>query len=529
MPEPFVFPIGITIARWTRYRARKPRHIDEAAYAAIKRSPEAFRNRWRGQIAEWVKEEIGQKIWWGLIGVAGWVFVSRCDWEQEDEWTCLLIAWGALAATITAVFSALSLVVAALQSRMAGDSLADAVLHSSDFSDFATNLVEVDPAGGIRVVRETVRRRASQRPITAGSSLRRQAMKKVRWIVGLVTVAVAIAVASGLRYLPTHDHQLNPAQLAAILRDSSANEDSALATFDSLVVSAATERPQDAFWAQVDSAAGVAPAPPSVEPAAPAPAPRRDSQETVPPSAFRYDWSRSTVASRDPGRARYVARLVDSLNLGLRGVLRLAAPVPVAHLYCGRVGRDSYLAATRSIRLCEETLEWFTEYSRSEARSESTLIWEPQVLWFILGHELAHSIIEGRDLPIVGDMEAAVDELSGLLLLESSLGGAPLNGGKLFLHALAEHEDEGATVTHHGSSRQRANRLECLYAGKDFEDLRRLYQEAPEVARAAAPSARSLNQLSLGSRQRLEECEDRYQAVRGKWRRILGSSWIARR
>lgn len=544
MPEPFLFSVGITVAKWTRYQPRRPRKIDRAAFATIKRDPVAFRQDWRAYVSDWVRAEIGPNLAWIVVGIAGWVWVSRCDFDASDEWTCLLIAWGALAASVAGLFSTLSLVIAAAKSRQAGDALVDAVMRSRDFGGLPAQL------GAARLTDITIIREAGEAgppsgpasTTAAGSATvaQSQTARPLRsrgmagWFLGsagaiAIVAIVAFELANRVTQEPGRDRlAVGDSFDSSLVTDTgftSPSDSNQLAEFDSLWNGAIRQPrstlPENDPLGLFPGEAGEGHLPGPVRAPAATPAQRRDIPgwpRDVPP--LRYDWEHSAVASTDSPRARYLRRWLDTLNIKLQPVLRVSAPIRVTHSRCGRPGRDEYRTATLSILLCEETLEWFTELVDAGMGSTSARRMEVEALWFILGHELAHAIVETGDIPLVGDMEIAVDELSGLMLLESGLS---LGGGRMFLHALAENEDEDATLTYHGSSRQRANRLDCLIAGKDFEEFGPHYSDDPELQRL-----RGIHRLSLGSSERLRECENGYPAIRRKWSRLLGWRWLGR-
>jgi hypothetical protein len=139
---------------------------------------------------------------------------------------------------------------------------------------------------------------------------------------------------------------------------------------------------------------------------------------------------------------------------------------------------------------------------------------------FTILHELAHAIVIQHQVPIVGDEEASVDQLAALLLLESDPETSVGNSGVLvkwidFLRWLGSGESADAMRTHHGSSVQRAERLECILLGWDSGQ--------PELTLARIFREQFWN-ISFSSSRR-EECKAQYNEVRENWKRLLSGIW----
>ncbi len=257
------------------------------------------------------------------------------------------------------------------------------------------------------------------------------------------------------------------------------------------------------------------------------------------PPLLVYERSGS-ITDLEPAAAHYASSQVDTFNLEVGRIISLPVPVRVKHIYCGGVARDQFINSTRTILLCQETIDWFAArlVRDRDKPGPFNADFEREALWFTLGHELAHAIVEQGRLPLTGDREAAVDELSALMLLESSTSHPSTSGGALLLLFFGELEDEGAMYTHHGSSKQRGGRMDCLDAGARLSNdqaVMKRYASGPERNPAREAELQEVYEgrlhvylPMLGTRKRVLECEREYPIVLGTWRRLLGSMWIGR-
>lgn len=123
-------------------------------------------------------------------------------------------------------------------------------------------------------------------------------------------------------------------------------------------------------------------------------------------------------------------------------------------------------------------------------------------------HELGHALIDAYNLPITGREEDAVDQLSTLILINSTSNRErmALNGARAFeLLAKLEDRHEGAVFwDEHSTNAQRYYDTICLIYGHDPEKYEYLVKN---------------KRLPL---ERAETCSEDYDRVKNAWRRLLG-------
>ncbi len=249
---------------------------------------------------------------------------------------------------------------------------------------------------------------------------------------------------------------------------------------------------------------------------------RAETQERSPQGErIRFDSKPALADGIRNERIAYVEDIVVEFDEGLRYVIALRPPVHVILRRCGRAGLENYELRSRTITVCDETINWFA----NRLIGELSAPYLREGIRFILSHEVAHALTADLATPLTGDVEAAIDELGTILILESPVGFA-VSGGAMFLNRVAQEEDDWATYTHHGSTLQRRNRVTCLESAELHRGIVALEREFPANPRFTEMRENSDDNSAhmLGSRRRLEECIGEYADALVNWQRLLGTS-----
>lgn len=190
------------------------------------------------------------------------------------------------------------------------------------------------------------------------------------------------------------------------------------------------------------------------------------------------------VRYRAPAASAYAERVqaiqedgvFDVAVDGLNRTFRVPRPVQLELVPCGR-GTATWRAAERKITLCHELVGALEEsFSRlEEPVPEGEL---PAALSgalsFVFFHEAAHALVDLFRFPTRAKLEATVDELTAIMLLETSLGLIEAEAvvqvaidGALYLADVPDMPADLAFWSEHRLTRDRIGDVLCLVGGSE--------------------------------------------------------------
>jgi hypothetical protein len=192
--------------------------------------------------------------------------------------------------------------------------------------------------------------------------------------------------------------------------------------------------------------------------------------------------------------------IADELN----AALAIPEDVTITFKECGEP--NAYWSPpTRSINMCYELLEYFTQNFKGNAKSEEEL--EKMVAdatTFTFFHELGHGLVDILQLPATGKEEDAVDQLSTFVLITTDQregGQTVLNGAQWFWNNFQNTRESGAGIEklnwadEHSMDGARAFNIMCWTYGSDPQRYTGLVNAPlPEARAVRCPS--EYNKLS---------------------------------
>jgi hypothetical protein len=186
---------------------------------------------------------------------------------------------------------------------------------------------------------------------------------------------------------------------------------------------------------------------------------------------------------------------------------RIALPWDITVAFDDCQGPDAYYdRETRQLTIChqlvDEYYDIFSHKIKDKARLDAAVRGALDSTFF---HELGHALVDAWQLPITGKEEDAVDQLSTLVLVNSSEEGEQmaLDGAVLFkLYADLDKDQEKIYWDEHSLDEQRFYEIICLVYGHNpekYADLVKngtLPEERAELCREDFPKVeRSWQQL----------------------------------
>lgn len=259
----------------------------------------------------------------------------------------------------------------------------------------------------------------------------------------------------------------------------------------------------------------------------------------IPRAFLRYPWAESSKHgppivsggySYFAGRVYVIDAAVRELNRWVGPSLHLDSVLEVQDslAYPANVSSDKCVEHVQGhvITLCMSTwISWAVDPNGLPGASWASVGAAPKfedqiaAYEFILLHETAHVLVGETGVPVVGDEEAAIDELAAVLWLESGFGG---DGPRKFFEWLASRQDARmAEWSHHGSAERRLARLVCLQTASDAARLARANVSVPSLDREITDELAQ----QVGGTDRLLECRREYATAVANWHRLLGARW----
>jgi hypothetical protein len=158
------------------------------------------------------------------------------------------------------------------------------------------------------------------------------------------------------------------------------------------------------------------------------------------------------------------------------------------------------------VTVCHELYEVFDDlfkvnYRKQSARAKAV----DDAIAFVFFHELGHALVHVYRLPIRGNEEDAVDQLSTLILTDGTEEGEEMafNGALSFGLLSDPSEEELKYWDEHSLNSARFQNITCLIYGQNPQKYRYLVKN---------------NSLP---RQRAAQCEDEYRRVENRWTKLL--------
>lgn len=167
-------------------------------------------------------------------------------------------------------------------------------------------------------------------------------------------------------------------------------------------------------------------------------------------------------------RGRFLEQLADRLSAGVS----LPEPVVITIAECGSANAF-YNPQHRTIVMCYELIgHLVTGMQRSFAKVASQQEILDSVaggIFFILMHELGHTLIHVLDLPVLGREEDAADQIAAYLLLNTTgnSSSSGLAGALWFFRSNTLFYTRRHFSSEHSLGPQRQSNLACWAFGKD--------------------------------------------------------------
>ncbi len=146
---------------------------------------------------------------------------------------------------------------------------------------------------------------------------------------------------------------------------------------------------------------------------------------------------------------------------------------------CG-VPNPHYDPINKKISMCYEAVRLLSNSLPTKSGSEDELTQDAYLTnYFILFHELGHSLVDVYQLPITGKEEDAVDQLAAILLIKSGDSGtkAVKAGSNFFKSQDSERYNRFELSDVHALDIQRFYNLVCLIYGSNTTDNSYLLDE----------------------------------------------------
>jgi hypothetical protein len=211
-----------------------------------------------------------------------------------------------------------------------------------------------------------------------------------------------------------------------------------------------------------------------------------------------YPPVQSTAAARNREWLMETRRL-EGLASGLNSWIRMPRRVALRMVECPS-SDIRWNAAEHAVEMCYRMI---TRIYGLAAGQDSLRAAAPGAHLFVTFHGVAHAIIGELDLTVGTDPEAAVDELSALLLVAAGPREFPLFvlGGISALHRADPEWGSWDHATEHGLGPERFRNVACLVYGADAEGFASL-RTAGLVPAGAQQRCRSaaLRSVNLWSR-----------------------------
>jgi hypothetical protein len=196
-------------------------------------------------------------------------------------------------------------------------------------------------------------------------------------------------------------------------------------------------------------------------------------------------------------------RVLEGMADELNKTLALPADVTLSFAECGKAGA-TYDNDARRIAICYELIDTLYDAFRDEAKTDDEL--DDKALGatvFVLYHELAHALIHIYKLPVAGDAESAVDQLTMFLLTRgaSDGGDAAFDAAESLTRDDASDAKAGASPfwSGHALDQRRQSDLLCWLYAQDGEKYRFLVEDG---------------KLPL---ERSQHCRDEYTQIERRW------------
>lgn len=221
-----------------------------------------------------------------------------------------------------------------------------------------------------------------------------------------------------------------------------------------------------------------------------------------------YD-SAKTAAHREYLEQFRGDSLLDVIAADLNGWFAIPVDITIGFSECDSA--DAYYdPGTHTVSVTYEQVAEMRELFSHEVSGDSALTAATSdAIVFILYHELGHALIDVLDLPVTGKEEDAVDQLSTVLLADSTDEGeqAAVDGARFFYLSSSQDGDrpldEEDFADAHSLDRQRFYYILCMLYGHDPVRYTYLLREhiLPE--------------------DRATECEEEFDRIYSSWYRLL--------
>lgn len=223
---------------------------------------------------------------------------------------------------------------------------------------------------------------------------------------------------------------------------------------------------------------------------------------------LRYQTRQQVERLAEAPRIARNEQVILSIIQELDNQLLVPFDINIAVEKCG-IPDSFYDPEAHQIIICDEDIDalyfvFSTDIKNTRKLNEAV---EGAVSTLFL-HELGHALVDAYNLPITGREEDAVDQLSTLILINSTANRErmALNGARAFelLAKLEDRHDGSVFWDEHSTNAQRYYDTICLIYGHDPEKYEYLVKN---------------KRLPL---ERAETCSEDYDRVTNAWRKLLG-------